>query len=110
MTRSIYIRNIRQRSLYLQVRLVKYIIYSKFDFSKYKIKLGATKRTDPESSFQLVDSQKAISHPDFSFNIINTDVPEKNDIALIKMKEKFKGKDSINKYLCLIIKIYQGEL
>ena len=108
MTRTIYIRNIQQR---LQVRLVKCIIHSKFDFSKYKIKLGATKRTDPESSFQLVDSQKAISHPDFDFNPINTDVPEKNDIALIKMKEKFKGKDSLNKSSCLILNsIYQGEL
>ena len=57
----------------------------------FKIKLGATKRNDPKGSYQLVDSKKAIRHEKFVETWTRGDVEVRNDIGLIKMKEKFKS-------------------
>ena len=56
-----------------------------FFLLRYKLKLGALKRTDGPSQYQLVDSEKAIIHKKYVENV----VAEQNDIGLIRMKESF---------------------
>ena len=58
-----------------------------FFLFRYKLKLGALKRTD-RSQYQLVDSEKAIKHKRIVHPCSNC-VAEKNDIGLIRMKQSF---------------------
>ena len=51
---------------------------------RYKLKSGATKRSQTEG-FQINDAEKWIQHENYDVQ------GDKNDIALIKMKKKFKG-------------------
>ena len=51
---------------------------------RYKLKSGATKRSQTKG-FQINDAEKWIQHKDYDAH------GDKNDIALIKMKKKFKG-------------------
>ena len=59
-----------------------------FFLLRYKLKLGALKRTDGPSQYQLVDSEKAIIHKKY-YQPCSNCIPEKNDIGLIRMKQNF---------------------
>ena len=56
---------------------------------RYKLKLGALKRTDHPSKYQLVDSEKAFMHENIVWSRWVKGLVEKNDIGLIRMKESF---------------------
>ena len=58
-------------------------------FLRYKLKLGALKRTDHPSKYQLVDSEKAFTHENIVWSRWVKGLVEKNDIGLIRMKESF---------------------
>ena len=58
-------------------------------YLRYKLKIGATKRTETEG-FQVIYAEKWFKHENYVINGF------KNDVALIKMKSKFKGKISAN--------------
>ena len=53
------------------------------------MKLGALKRTDHPSKYQLVDSEKAFMHENIVWSRWVKGLVEKNDIGLIRMKESF---------------------
>lgn len=61
--------------------------------SGYKLKSGATKRSQTEG-FQINDAEKWIQHENYDVQ------GDKNDIALIKMKKKFKDTPKVNT-ICL---------
>ena len=69
------------------VNIVNILSASLFLF-RYKLKLGALKRTDGPSQYQLVDSEKAIVHKKY-YQPCSNCIPEKNDIGLIRMKQSF---------------------
>ena len=60
--------------------------FSQSCYFRYKLKIGATKRTQTDG-FQVIDAEKWFKHEKYDENGF------KNDIALIKMKTKFKGKN-----------------